>query len=310
MNGFTQLLLKAGPTRLFAALGIAAVVAALLFTLLFRMGGEEKALLFAGVEMREASEITQRLEAADIPYEMRGDGGSIYVARSRVLDARMMLSAEGLPSRGSIGYEIFDEPDALGQGRTDARHVLHHALDRRCRALDGGEIVARDLDAQRALDAGLEMAVQVGQLVHMRAVAPGRVEVLLQADARFGQRAGLVGGQHVHRAQVFNRRQAFDDHFVARHSQRAARQRDRDDHRQQLGREADGKRHREHERVEQRPLLQRVDQQHEQHQRDRQPCQQQAETARAALERGAVFHTGPAAPLLHDLAYRKQILWL
>ena len=29
-----------------------------------------------------------------------------------------------------------------------------------------------------------------------------------------------------------------------------------------------------------------------------------------ALERGAVFHAGPAEPLLNDLNYRKQILWL
>jgi ABC-type branched-subunit amino acid transport system ATPase component len=29
-----------------------------------------------------------------------------------------------------------------------------------------------------------------------------------------------------------------------------------------------------------------------------------------ALERGAVFHEGPAAPLLTDLDYRKKILWL
>lgn len=29
-----------------------------------------------------------------------------------------------------------------------------------------------------------------------------------------------------------------------------------------------------------------------------------------ALERGAVFHEGPAAPLLNDLEYRKKILWL
>jgi hypothetical protein len=28
------------------------------------------------------------------------------------------------------------------------------------------------------------------------------------------------------------------------------------------------------------------------------------------LERGAVFHERAAAPLLHDLGYRKQILWL
>jgi ABC-type branched-subunit amino acid transport system ATPase component len=29
-----------------------------------------------------------------------------------------------------------------------------------------------------------------------------------------------------------------------------------------------------------------------------------------ALERGAVFHQGPAAPLLTNLDYRKEILWL
>jgi ABC-type branched-subunit amino acid transport system ATPase component len=29
-----------------------------------------------------------------------------------------------------------------------------------------------------------------------------------------------------------------------------------------------------------------------------------------ALERGAVFHQGPSAPLLTDLDYRKKILWL
>ncbi len=29
-----------------------------------------------------------------------------------------------------------------------------------------------------------------------------------------------------------------------------------------------------------------------------------------ALERGAVFHTGSAQPLLVDLDYRKKILWL
>ena len=60
MNGFTNLLLKAGPTRLFAALGVTAVIAALLFTLIFRIGGEEKALLFSNIDMREAGEITQK----------------------------------------------------------------------------------------------------------------------------------------------------------------------------------------------------------------------------------------------------------
>lgn len=141
MNGFANLLLKAGPTRLFAALGVTAVVAALLFSLIFRMGNEEKALLFADVDMREAGQITQRLETADIPYELRGDGTSIFVARSRVLEARMMLSADGLPSRGSIGYEIFDQPDALGQTQFQQNinrlRALEGELARTIASIDG-----------------------------------------------------------------------------------------------------------------------------------------------------------------------------
>lgn len=141
VSGLSNLLLKAGPTRLFAALGITAVAAALIFTLVLRMGGESKALLFAGVDMREAAAITQRLEQADIQYELRGDGGSIYVPRSRVLDARMMLSAEGLPSRGSVGYELFDEPDALGQTQFQQNinrlRALEGELARTISSLDG-----------------------------------------------------------------------------------------------------------------------------------------------------------------------------
>lgn len=134
-------ILKAGPTRLFAALGIAAVVAALFFTLIVRMGGEEKALLFADVDMREASQMTSKLEAANIPYEVRGDGSSIFVARSKVAEARMMLSADGLPSRGSIGYEIFDQPDALGQTQFQQNinrlRALEGELARTIASLDG-----------------------------------------------------------------------------------------------------------------------------------------------------------------------------
>jgi flagellar M-ring protein FliF len=97
-----------------AALGVTAVVAAALFALIFRVGGEEKALLFSGVEMAEAGEIATKLEAANIPYELKGDGTTIMVPRSKVLSARLMLSEDGLPSRGSIGYEIFDRQDVLG----------------------------------------------------------------------------------------------------------------------------------------------------------------------------------------------------
>jgi flagellar M-ring protein FliF len=141
VNGITDFIFKAGPTRLFAALGVAAVIAAIFFTLVLRMGGEDKALLFSNVDMREAGEITQHLEQANIPYELRGDGTSIFVPRSKVLEARMMLSADGLPSRGSVGYEIFDQPDALGQTQFQQNinrlRALEGELARTIASLDG-----------------------------------------------------------------------------------------------------------------------------------------------------------------------------
>jgi flagellar M-ring protein FliF len=114
VNAFTDALMKLGPMRLFAALGITAIVAAAVFAVVFRVGGEEKALLFSNVEMSEAGEIASRLEAANIPYELKGDGTTIMVPRSKVLSARLMLAEDGLPSQGSVGYEIFDRQDALG----------------------------------------------------------------------------------------------------------------------------------------------------------------------------------------------------
>ena len=69
------------------------------------------------------------------------------------------------------------------------------------------------------------------------------------------------------------------------HAQRAARQRHRHDHRQQLGREPDRQRHREQERLQHGPAERQVHQQDEQHEEDGEPQDQQAEPVDAALER-------------------------
>lgn len=141
MNALVQLLFKAGPIRVIAGLGLAAIAAAALFTLAFRMGGEEKALLFANIELSEAGEIASRLDQAGIPYDLSPDGTAIFVPRSKVLNARMMLSADGLPSSGSVGYEIFDKADVLGatqfQQDINRLRALEGELARTIASLDG-----------------------------------------------------------------------------------------------------------------------------------------------------------------------------
>ncbi len=99
--------------RIIAALLVTALVGAGLGFITLR-GGTDQALLYSGLDLTESAEISGRLDQANISYTIRGDGASIFVDRAQVLDARMMLSEEGLPTRGAMGYEIFDKTEALG----------------------------------------------------------------------------------------------------------------------------------------------------------------------------------------------------
>jgi len=71
-------------------------------------------LLFSQLDPKMAGEIVQRLQTQNVPYELRGDGTQIMVPSDQVLKLRMQMAAEGLPSGGNVGYEIFDKGEAFG----------------------------------------------------------------------------------------------------------------------------------------------------------------------------------------------------
>ena len=97
---------------------------------LLRMGEPPMALLFSDLEFSEAQEITQKLEQSNIPYQLRGGGRTIMAPQDQIMNLRLSLSAEGLPSGGVVGYEIFD--DSKGFGVTNFQQNLN-----RLRALEG-----------------------------------------------------------------------------------------------------------------------------------------------------------------------------
>ncbi len=99
--------------RIIAALAVVALVGASLGFIMLR-GGADESLLYSGLDLTESAEITGKLDQGNIAYTLRGDGASIYVDRDKVHIARNMLSEEGLPTRGSLGYEIFDKTETLG----------------------------------------------------------------------------------------------------------------------------------------------------------------------------------------------------
>jgi flagellar M-ring protein FliF len=192
---------------LFAVLGVTAIVAAGLFALLFRLGGEEKALLFAGVSLREAGEIVEKLDQANIDYQMAPDGSAIFVPRSQVLQARMMLSADGLPSRGSVGYEIFDQPETLGQ--TQFQQNIN-----RLRALEG-ELARTIASLDGVASARVHLVLPERQLFERDAAQPTAsiVLALRRDDLTSGQVravrnlvAGAVPGLHPNRVTILDER--------------------------------------------------------------------------------------------------------
>ncbi len=126
--------------RLAAIAGVTLAAAGLLFWLATQATKEPMGLLFSGLDPRDSAAIVERLDAANVPYEIKGDGSTILVAADRALRLRMQMAGEGLPAGGGVGYEIFDKQDALGvtsfQQNVNKLRALEGELARTIRSLD------------------------------------------------------------------------------------------------------------------------------------------------------------------------------
>lgn len=114
VNGFTQTMRNLGPTKLVALAAVGFALIAFFAFIVTRLASPGMTLLYSGLDPSDSGQIVQRLDAQGVPYELRGDGSQIYAPADQVARLRLSLASEGIPSGGSIGYEIFDRADALG----------------------------------------------------------------------------------------------------------------------------------------------------------------------------------------------------
>jgi flagellar M-ring protein FliF len=141
MSALLKGLRSLGAARL-AALGVVALgMTGLIALLALRGGGERMALLYGDLDLRESAQVVDQLTRQKIPYQIVGQGSSVLVPASDVARARLALAKEGLPSGGSIGYEIFDRGDELGasqfQQMISRTRALEGELARTIRAING-----------------------------------------------------------------------------------------------------------------------------------------------------------------------------
>ncbi len=114
MNQFIQVIQNLGASRITAIVGAAAVVLGTLIFVLTRLNTPDLALLYADLEPADTDEIVTQLSSQGIPFEIRGQGDQILVPSDQVGPMRLAMAQLGLPTSGTVGYEIFDREQSIG----------------------------------------------------------------------------------------------------------------------------------------------------------------------------------------------------
>ena len=114
MENISGLLNRMGLARVGAMLVVAVMLLGFFAFITFRFSSPQMAPLYSGLTFDDSAAIVNELQSLNIEFELRGEGETILVARDRITQTRMSLAESGLPSRGQVGYEIFDQQNTLG----------------------------------------------------------------------------------------------------------------------------------------------------------------------------------------------------
>lgn len=141
MNPFLQQLRNLGPAKLAAMGGVAFGLIAFIIFFATRFSAPPMELLYGELSATDSREIIQQLEKTGVPFRAGENGTEIMVAADQVLSIRMQMAEQGLPSGGSVGYELFDTMDALGTTNfvqnINLVRALEGELSRTVKAIEG-----------------------------------------------------------------------------------------------------------------------------------------------------------------------------
>ena len=114
MENVAGLFNRLGLARIAAMVVVAVMLLGFFAFIMFRFSSPQMAPLYSGLTFDDSAAIVSELQSQNIDYELRAEGETILVARDKITQIRMSLAGSGLPSRGQVGYEIFDKQNTLG----------------------------------------------------------------------------------------------------------------------------------------------------------------------------------------------------
>lgn len=115
MNNFWQTIKNLSPGRLASIAAVIIFLVSFLGYVVARMSSTDYAVLYSDLELENAKQIISRLETENVKYKLTKNGTEIMVPQSEVNRLRVNTAEIALSSGGAnVGYEIFDQSDALG----------------------------------------------------------------------------------------------------------------------------------------------------------------------------------------------------
>ncbi len=141
MGALMQTLRNLGPIRLAMMGGVVFGLVGFFIFLTTKLSVPGMTLLYADLAADDSARIVSQLQAQKIPYELKRGGTEIHVPNDQALSLRVTMAEQGLPSGGTIGYEIFDKAGGLGTTNfvqnVNLVRALEGELARTIRTIDG-----------------------------------------------------------------------------------------------------------------------------------------------------------------------------
>jgi len=92
------------------ALAALVVLSIIFFSILIYQGRTaDYQLLYANLSEADAAPVVAWLKAENIPYQLKNNGKNVWIPAKILHETRLSLAANGLPTGGGIGFEVFDK---------------------------------------------------------------------------------------------------------------------------------------------------------------------------------------------------------
>lgn len=115
MNNFLQSIKNLSPGRLISIAAVIIFLISFFAYIISQVNSVEYAVLYTDLELEDAKQIVNKLETSNVKYRLAKNGTEVMVPAELVNRLRVDTAELALASKGSnVGYEIFDNTDALG----------------------------------------------------------------------------------------------------------------------------------------------------------------------------------------------------